>query len=313
LSWQLSGQILLVLRRSNMALLQSGTQEVRLVCRCLVGRSALADFRLRSRRASSEHASIGWYSDRWVLRDLGSSNGTTVDGRPVAARDRVTLAAGSEIAFGGDEVWTVVDLGRPQPCASLLGPQTYVWGTPTLLVLPSVEEPEASVLPDGDQWLLDDGNGLTRPECGDIVRLKSGHWRLFLPEISASRNDLTARHELDLAHAELTFRVSRERIALRVDQGANQVQIPSRACLYTLLALARLRMGAESGRSDGGWISSAELAEARACMPEKVNVDIHRVRKLLEDAGVHNTASLIERDDAKRLRIGVTKLREIND
>lgn len=297
-----------------MALLQSGTQEVRLVCRCLVGRSAVADFRLRSRRASSEHASIGWYSDRWVLRDLGSSNGTTVDGRPVAVRDRVPLVAGNEITFGGDQVWTVLDVARPEPCASLLGPQTYTWGTSTLLVLPSAEEPEASVLPDGDQWLLDDGNGLTRPECGDVVRLKSGYWRLFLPEISASRNDLTARHELDLAHAELTFRVSPERVALRVDQGSHQVQIPSRACLYTLLTLARLRMGAGADHSDGGgWISSAELAEARACMPEKVNVDIHRVRKLLEDAGVHNTASLIERDDAKRLRIGVTKLREITD
>ena len=236
-----------------------------------------------------------------------------MDGRPVAARDRVPLAAGNEIAFGGDEVWTVVDVARPEPCALLLGPQTYTWGTPKLLVLPSAEEPEASVLPDGDQWLLDDGTGLTRPECGDVVRLASGYWRLLLPEISATRNDLTARHEFDLAHAELTFRVSPERVALSIGQGPNHVQIPPRACLYTLLALARLRIGAGTERPDAGWISSGELAEARGCMPEKVNVDIHRVRKLLEEAGVHNTASLIERDDAKRLRIGVTKLREVKD
>ncbi len=294
-----------------MAIVTSGNRELKLACRSLVGRSTLADFRLQSRRASSEHASIGWYADRWVLRDLGSSNGTTVDSRPVAARDRVTLVCGSEITFGGDEVWTVADTSRPEPCALLLGPQTYTWGTQTLLVLPSADEPEASVLPDGDQWLLDDGNGLTRPECGDIVRLSSGYWRLLLPEISATRNDLTARYEFDLAHAELTFRVSAERVALRIDQGPNHVQLPSRACLYTLLALARLRIGAGPVQPDAGWISSAELAEARGCMPEKVNVDIHRVRKLLEEAGVHNTASLIERDDAKRLRIGVMRLREV--
>jgi len=296
-----------------MAVLKNGANEVRLVCRCLIGRSVLADFRLHSRRASSEHASVGWYSDRWVLRDLSSSNGTTVDGRPVSFRDRVPLACGNEITFGGDEVWTVVDVSPPNPCALLLGPQTYLWGSERLLVLPSVDEPEASIMPDGSQWLLDDGNGLSRPECGEIVRLNSGYWRLLLPEIGGSRENLTARYELDLAHAELTFRVSAERVALCVDQGPGHVQLPSRACLYTLLALARLRMGADADQPDAGWISSAELAEARGCMPEKMNVDIHRLRRLLEEAGVHNTASLIERDDAKRLRIGVTKLREIQE
>jgi hypothetical protein len=279
----------------------------------MVGRSALADFKLESRRTSSEHASIGWYTDRWTLRDLGSSNGTTIDGRPVAPRDRFTLSCGNEITFGGDETWTVVDVSPPAPCALLLGPQAYVWGTPSLIVLPSVDEPEASILPNGDQWLLDDGNGLSQPECGEIVQLASGYWRLLLPEIGGTRNDLTARYEFDLAHAMLSFRVSPERVALRIEQGSHHVQLPSRACLYTLLALARLRMGMDCNQPDAGWISSAELAEARGCMPEKVNVDIHRVRKLLEEAGVHNTASLIERDDAKRLRIGVTKLREIQE
>jgi hypothetical protein len=296
-----------------MAIVKSGTREARLVCRCLVGRSTLSDLRLQSKRASSEHATIGWYADRWILRDLGSSNGTTVDGRPVSPRDRVTLSCGDEIGFGGEELWTVVDISEPDPCAVLLGPQTYVWGAPTLMVLPSVEAPEASILPRGERWLLDDGNDVSVRECGEIVSLASGHWRLLLPEISGSRRDRTAHYEFDLAHADLSFCVSPERLVLRIDQGPNNVQLPARACLYTLLALARLRMATGSERLDAGWISSVELAEARGCTPEKINVDIHRVRKLLEEAGVHNTADLIERDDAKRLRIGVTRIREISE
>jgi hypothetical protein len=48
----------------------------------------------------------------------------------------------------------------------------------------------------------------------------------------------------------------------------------------------------------------------RSCTAEKSNVDIHRLRKLLEEVGVHDAARIIERDDTKKLHIGVERLRE---
>lgn len=293
-----------------MAVLQSSKTKFKVPCRCLIGRSSLADLRLGSRRASSEHATLGWYSERWVLRDLGSSNGTSVDGQPLSARDRVTLSCGNQVRFGDDdEVWTVADVDRPDPCAVLLGPQECRWGQETLLVLPSVDAPEASIFVDGERWRLDSNNQQSLPECGDVIRLDSGYYRLLLPDHSGTRG-LTAKYELELSLLELSFSVSPERLLLTLRQGPTEVQLPARACLYTLLALARLR-GARRPTLETGWISSGELAEARGCSPEKVNVDIHRLRKLFQEAGVRNAAQIVERDDSKRLRMGAVRTSEV--
>lgn len=293
-----------------MAILRSARGETYVPCRCLVGRSTLADVQLDSRRASSEHASIGWHSGRWTVRDLGSSNGTTVNGRPLLTRDRVTLTAGSVLRFGGeDETWTLSDASAPEPCAVLLGPQQYLWGQQALLVLPSAEEPEASVFSEGKSWRLDAGSRMTTPECGDIVRLESGYFRLLLPETGTESDALTAEREFDIGRIKLTFIVTAERIVLSMEQDSMQTQLPSRACLHTLLALARERMTQGPGQ-DSGWVSSLDLAEKRGCSVEKVNVDVHRLRKMFQESGVHQAAQIVERDDGKRLRIGVAQLSE---
>src|SRR5689334_7626172 len=104
-----------------MAILQNTRGEYKVPCRCLVGRSSLADIPVTSRRASAEHASLAWHAGRWTLRDLGSSNGTVVNGRPLLTRDRAMLSAGSSLCFGGDdEVWLLTDASPPDPCAVLL-------------------------------------------------------------------------------------------------------------------------------------------------------------------------------------------------
>jgi len=270
--------------------------------------------RLQSRRCSSEHASLGWHSGRWVLRDLGSSNGTTVDGRALSSRDRFVLSAGQQLRFGGDgDVWTVNDVEPPEPCAVLLGAQRYCWGHETLLVLPSSDAPEASVFMQGTEWQIDNGDEILRPESGDLLPLQSGWWRLFLPELSSCQSNATTSNSLDMALLELTFLVNAERVLLRVAQGSAEVQLPCRAALQTLLALARLRMHSKVPEPDAGWVSTAELAEMRDSSQEKVNVDIHRLRKLFQDVGIQNAAHIIERDDAKRLRIGVQRLRELRE
>ncbi len=97
-----------------MASLETASGVIEVPCRALVGRSSLADVLLHSRRTSNEHASIGWYSHHWVLRDLGSSNGTKVDSRLLAPRDRVVLAAGNTLQFGGEaETLRVMDISPP--------------------------------------------------------------------------------------------------------------------------------------------------------------------------------------------------------
>jgi FHA domain len=291
-----------------MASLRSANGIVEVPCRALVGRSTLADVIVDSKRTSNEHASIGWYSNHWVLRDLGSSNGTTVDGRLLGPRDRVVLSVGNRLLFGCEtQTFDVLDVAPPAPCAVLLGPQTCIWGQRTLLVLPSEAAPEASVFYVDGAWQVDDGSSTARVECGDIIPLASGHFRLLLPD-EPSAGGFTAGHQLDLGKLELVFRHDADAVVLHLVQGGSDVRLPARACVQTLLALARLRLS----HARDGWVATSELAAMRLCSAEKINVDIHRLRKLLEEAGVHDAARIVERDDTKKLRIGVERIREIN-
>lgn len=293
-----------------MAVIVNSTREFIVPSRCLVGRSALAELRLRSKRASSEHASLGWHAGRWILRDLGSSNGTCVDGKALSPHERVTLSPGHQLRFGDDgEVWTATDLAAPAPCAVQLGSQTLIWGEDSLLVLPTIDAPEASVYRVTRGWFLDAGAGAIPLECGDIHALPSGYYRMRLPEQEDSAQPLTIGPEMEMAELDLSFVVGPDGVTLRLEQGPSHVQLPARACLHTLLALARQRLETDAD----GWISPGELAELRSSSPEKINVDIHRIRKMFQDAGVRHPAQIVERDGAMRLRIGTSRVRETRE
>ncbi len=66
-----------------------------------VGRALDCDVVVPSPRVSRHHAELRPGSGGLELRDLGSTNGTTVDGQPVA--DTVVVLPGARIAFGGIE------------------------------------------------------------------------------------------------------------------------------------------------------------------------------------------------------------------
>lgn len=297
-----------------MAVLRGPSGDVALPCRAVIGRSSLADVVLSSQRASSEHATLSWSNGRWTLRDLNSSNGTTVNGRPLLTRDRASVTAGSKLCFGGDaEEWTLADAAAPQPAAVLLGPQMYAFGERSLLVLGSHgkegDEPEASVFPDEQGWSVDDGTEVRRYESGDILRLKSGYWRLLLPELGTGSETRTVGHELDLRQVVFSFELaSNQVVSLVLTQGSNSVALQVRSCLNTLWELARVRLEQPSAGDEAGWINTMALAQKLKCSPEKVNVDVHRLRKLLQESGVHEAAQIVERDDAKRVRIGTSKI-----
>lgn len=63
----------------------------------VVGRSRDCDLVLEHETVSGRHARLSWDGDRLTLEDLGSSNGTFVDGRQVA---RAKIRPGDEIVLG---------------------------------------------------------------------------------------------------------------------------------------------------------------------------------------------------------------------
>ena len=65
--------------------------------RALLGRSPECDFRLDIPEASRRHALIEWSDDGFVLRDLGSANGTALNGQPVS---EALLSPGDVVGIG---------------------------------------------------------------------------------------------------------------------------------------------------------------------------------------------------------------------
>ena len=63
-----------------------------------IGRDAGNDISLPDEAASARHASLELRDDEWWIEDLGSTNGTLVNGQKIAKRERVRF--GDEIAIG---------------------------------------------------------------------------------------------------------------------------------------------------------------------------------------------------------------------
>jgi hypothetical protein len=67
-----------------------------------LGRSRQCDVVLGDTNISRQHAEIRPRGGSWVLSDLGSTNGTTLNGRPVNGPE--VLKAGDRVALGGFEI-----------------------------------------------------------------------------------------------------------------------------------------------------------------------------------------------------------------
>ena len=64
-----------------------------------IGRDRSNGIVLADPSVSTRHAELARLGDGWRLTDLGSTNGTTVNGRPIDGRG-VPLRGGEQIAFG---------------------------------------------------------------------------------------------------------------------------------------------------------------------------------------------------------------------
>ena len=284
------------------SLVRSGA-EVVLACRSLVGRSRLAQLRLSEPTVSSEHAVLFWERAAWRVRDLGSLNGTFVNGKRLPTGGSHALGVADRVGFGepsGD--WRVTSADAPEPCAYQEGDEVGCFGRGGLLLLPDEASPEASVYTHAGRWVIEHAGAVAEIESGERAALSSGVWRLLLPEIEAARSTETAG--LRTAELSLQFKVSKneEEVEVCVFRDGVARTLPRHACLYTLLTLARHRMVA--AQEDETWIHAEELARQLRCSREKLNVDIHRIRRLFQIAGVHDATDIVARRNVHELRSG---------
>jgi len=81
-----------------------------------MGRQPTADVAILSISVSREHAELAWVDERWLLRDLGSRNGTFLDDAPcqgrVALEPRSRMGQPPIVRFGSVAFWFVPELAQ---------------------------------------------------------------------------------------------------------------------------------------------------------------------------------------------------------
>lgn len=277
--------------------------------RHLVGRAPEADLRLDALRVSTRHAELYHQEGGWLLRDLGSRNGTTVDGVAVAPGVPVPLSAGSRIAFAGN-VWRLVSAGPPRAAAVALVGDGVVEAEDGVITLPGGDAPVAVLAWEhAEGWSLRRGGEERAARDGDVVEAGGRAWRLSLPNalvVTQMSGDALPR-----ADVVLRFEVSRdeEHVSLTVSWGGRTFAPPARAHAYTLVTLARHRLAderaAEIPPSERGWIDQEELCRRLRLDANLLHTHLFRARRQLADAGVPGAEGLVERRlHVGRLRIG---------
>jgi hypothetical protein len=291
-------------------------RRVALPGRCVVGRSRSCDLELVDEHVSNQHATLEWNSTHWLVRDLGSSNGTFLNGRRLAPGETATLGKGDELRFGRKPTpWVVEDDGPPTLMAVHLATGGVQHADGCYLVLPDRQRPEVGVYQDQCGRWLAEARGDPRPVSDrDVLRTGDDDlWRIHLP---TSTEDTLKDSDgpLLLAHLELTFLYTRdeEHVEVRARIGGRSHALKARAHHYPLFVLARQRLAdhrAGAAPSEQGWVRQDELLRMLRIEENNLHISIHRARTQIGQLGVVDAAGLVERRSGTRqIRIGVEHL-----
>jgi hypothetical protein len=288
--------------------------EVYLASRYIVGRSRVSALRIQSDNISGVHAEFIWDNDSWRLRDLGSRNGTFVDGSKLEPGVLVELAPEAVIGFGGpDNSYQVLDLEAPRLMA--VAENGHVsFATDEIISLPDPENCAITIFQDqGGHWMCESEAGARSISDLDELVLDGRRWRILLPgPLDRTRERIG---EPKLADVRLEFAVSRdqEHVDVALVHPGGVTQLESRAHAFFLLELAHTRLADAAqdhlAESEHGWRYCEDLMQQFDVNLRLLNLWVFRARKQLAQVGVIGASGLIERRaDAQQLRLGIGRL-----
>ncbi len=268
-----------------------------LAARTLVGRSAAALLRLPEAHVSGEHATLSWAGDRWEVRDLGSRNGTFVEGTRLEPGIARALDPGARLGFGVPQGWDLLDTAAPGAIAVDLATGALTASQDGLLVLPSAEAPLLSVFGDAlGGWVVEGADGETRAvEDQGVVAAAGRTWRLSFPVVLEGTPMIEPGPSLETVRFRFAVSRNEEFVQLTVLFGTRELRLDPRDHHYVLLTLARLRREEqELPESERGWVERERLTRMLAMEPNALNVSIHRARQQLLAEGIERAAGIVE-------------------
>lgn len=276
--------------------------------RCLLGRHAGCDVSRADPRLSGEHAVVRWVDERWEVRDLGSRNGTFLDGRRLAAGERAVLSPGSVITLGGPaNAFALADPAPPAPGARHKPTGAVRSAADHVLVLPDEERPLVTIFEDAAGRWVAEGDDATRVVRDREILLVGGEpWMLELPSGIRATWEASAGPTLETIALRIAVSRDEEHVEVTVAHDGGTIALPPRSYHYLLLTLARAWLSDAPGAGDDrGWLDREDLCKMLGVDALKLNVDVCRIRKQLGEAGVLGAAGIVgRRPTTGQLRLG---------
>jgi hypothetical protein len=285
----------------------------------LIGRSPLAVLRIDESYVSAQHALICWTGSSWELKDLGSRNGTLLNEVAIKPAQATGLMQGSRVSFGSEaQTWELIDASPPRAMVVPLDQPTeplFIEGD--MLALPSPSDPRDTVFRASDgAWHLEREDRIVALESHFVFESSGRHYRFSCPDVTPDTSAAGGRDptDPDLDSLRVVFRVSRdeEHVEVVVERRGESIELGSRVHNYPLLLLARQRLSdAANGMPERscGWVYLEEFVRSLKVTPERVNMDVYRIRRQFAALGVPEPARIIERRPRTRqLRIGTGRL-----
>ncbi len=277
----------------------------------LVGRSRVCDLILDAKDVSGQHAMLQWTGSLWEVHDLGSRNGTYVDDYRLVG-ERMPLRPGAAVRFGRElAAWELVDAGPPRPMAVHLSSGRVRVAEAGYLALPDGEDPASCLLASAaDRWVLEQDGEASVIGDRDLIIVRNEPWRVHI-SIGASGTWEEKSHLRGIADLRLRFSVARneEYIELVASVGDLNIDLKARAHHYPLLLLARARLADQQAQVEveqQGWVHQDRLLAMLKMDVSHLNINIHRGRVQLSQAGIVDAPRLVERRTGTRqLRLGV--------
>jgi len=278
-----------------------------------VGRAASLALHINERYVSAQHALLRWTGQRWELRDLGSRNGTFLNGERIKPAEDYVVRPGFQMAFGKvEKAWELVDDSAPSVMVVPIDGADPILVEGELLALPSGEDPRVTIYRSEGSWFLEQADESISP----ITNLQSFEvagrvWRFCCAE-GTSKTTLADSLSvgLEVRYLQLSFSVSsdEETVHLQMSCGGKTVDMGSRGHNYLLLTLARRRVeDAAGGHPEAacGWIYQDDFPNDPMMAAPQLNIDVFRIRQQFGSVGVVDAANIVERRPRTRqLRIG---------
>lgn len=271
----------------------------------VVGRSASCALRLDERAVSGEHAVLAWSGSAWTLRDLGSRNGTFVNGVRVEAGAGTAVKLGDTLAFGSPEGgFAVLDAGSPAPVAQHAG--GIVLAVDGQLALPSPEDPEVVIYQDTrGRWVAERDAASEPIADGATLDLRGERFTVHIPTSLEGTATVDAGASLDMVKLVFAVSMDEEHVEIRYVHRGNEVALEAREHGYILLTLARARIAdRELPLAEQGWLDRDRLVKMLGMDSNAMNVGIYRARGQLAQAGLDGSAGIVEVRRGQR-RFGV--------